>query len=288
MPSNLEQLLACFKQFEAMVPICTGFLEMANGQDMGSGVRTDSMMNALWDSLEEFIKDVVGNVDRYWWKPFLRDSVEWIKAYYPHPEQYSVSADLQVHGVRGALRREIIGRKVMEFFKTLHQFGMPDWIDDVQLLKIIAEGLGIEEERAVLTPAQHVEKMDLAAKKKELMETAGNQPGSKERAHASNRDTAMELFKQAMAQGKDSLTPPIAIPAAERLFQLLGIDDQESVQAAHAIWAKMLAQQYEAAGASSPEQSAALLKPLPNPQKPQAPPQGQPAGAPQPMPGGAQ
>ena len=119
------------------------------------------------------------------------------------------------------------------------------------------------------------------------METAGNQPGSKERAHASNRDTAMELFKQAMAQGKDGLTPPIAIPAAERLFQLLGMDDDEAVQAAHAIWAQMLAKQYEAAGASTPEQSAALLKPVPNPQKPPAPPQGAPNGQPHPVAGGA-
>ena len=84
-PSNLEQLLACFKQFEAMVPICTGFLEMANGQDMGSGVRTDSMMNALWDSPGGVHQGRGRQRGRYLWKPFLRDTVEWIQEYYPRP-----------------------------------------------------------------------------------------------------------------------------------------------------------------------------------------------------------
>jgi len=195
-PSNLEALMASFKTFESMIPICTGFMEMANGQDLGSGVRTDNMMNQLWDSLEEFIKDVVGNVDRYWWKPFLRDSYNWIQEYYEHPEEFKVAADLQVQGVRGALRREIVGRKAQDLFKALHQFGLPDWMDEIEFIKIMAEGIGIEEERALLTPEQHTQKMAMQAKKAELMKAAGNAPEGKERAQLSQRDAQMKAYTE--------------------------------------------------------------------------------------------
>jgi hypothetical protein len=195
-PSNLDSLMASFKTFEGMIPVVTGFIEMANGADMGSGVRTDNMMNMLWDSLEEFIKDVVGNVDRYWWKPFLRDCYAWIQEYYPQPERFKCEADLQVQGVRGALKREIVGRKAADLFVKLHQFGMPDWIDDINFMKTIVEGIGMEEERVVLTPTQHTEKMDLLAKKTELIKAAGNAPEGKERAQLSQRDAQMKAYAE--------------------------------------------------------------------------------------------
>ena len=278
-PSNLEQLLACFKQFEAMVPICTGFLEMANGQDLGSGIRTDAMLNALWDSLEEFIKDVVGNVDRYWWKPFLRDCYQWIQFCYPDKDKYKVEADLQVQGVRGALKREVVGRKLMDFWKITQQFGASKWIDQIEIIKGITEGIGIEEERAILTPQQYVEAMQLEIQQKQMLEEAGAAPQTKERAHASNRDTAMELFKQSMAQGKDGLTPSIAIPAAHKLFDMLGMTKDPMTLAGLSVWAKTLAEQYKAAGVATPQEAAALEIPAPAQKPPVAP---QPAALGQP------
>jgi hypothetical protein len=261
-PSNLDQLLATFKTFESMVPICTGFLEMANGQDMGSGVRTDSMMNQLWDSLEEFIKDVVGNFDRYFWKPFLRDCKAWILEYYENPEKFQVEADLQVHGVRGALRREIVGRKAKDFFRDIHQFGLPGWMDEIGFLEIISEGMGIESEKAVLTAQQHTEKMALEAKKKEVMEEAGQSPGAKFKAQSSKDDALLEMFKQGMAIAKNGVPPPFLIPVTEKVAKRFGEwDDKMAVS--FAIWAKMLAQQYQAMGVADAQETAVLEAPAP-------------------------
>ena len=264
-PSNLEHLMACYKLFESMLPIVTGVQEAVTGMDMGSGVRTDQMMTDVWASLEEFIRDTVGNTDRYWWKPHLRDTYQWIQTYYPDWEKYKIEADLLVQGVRGALKREIVGRKVKEFFNEARQVNQPDWMDEVEMMKAIAEGLGLDQEKAVLTPEQFVEKESLKAKQLEMQKKAGmapeNEQKDKERAHTSARDAMLEVFKSSMVQGKDGLISPIVIPAAEKLFKLTGEVDPK-VTAALSIWTKMLAQQYQEAGAATPQEAAVLETPV--------------------------
>jgi hypothetical protein len=264
-PSNLEHLLECFKLFESMLPICTGITEMVTGLDMGSGVRTDQMMTDVWASLEEFLRDTVGNVDRYWWKPHLRDTYQWIQEQYPDWEQFKIEADFQVQGVRGALKREIVGRKAEAFFTKLKQAGYDGWIDEIQYVKVISEGIGIEEETAVLTPKQFIEKKALEAQEEELKKRAGMKPEQevqdKERAHTSTRDAMMDVFKQSMAVGKDGLMPPIAIPAAEKLFGLTGEIDAKVI-AAMSIWTKMLAKQYAEAGVATDQEAKTMEAPL--------------------------
>jgi len=197
-PSNLEHLMACYKLFESMLPIVTGVTEAATGLDMGSGVRTDNMANAVWASLEEFIRDTVGNCDRYWWKPHLRDAYQWIQDFYPDWEKYKVEADLLVQGVRGALKREIVGQRVREFFNESRQVQQPDWMDEVEMLRAIAEGLGLDQEKAVLTPEQFVEKTNLKAKQAQIQAQAGRDPNKaeqgKQRAQMSKQDAQLKAF----------------------------------------------------------------------------------------------
>jgi hypothetical protein len=194
-PSNLDKLLEAAKYFESLIPVVTGFIEMAKGADMGSGIRTDDMMEKVWDSLEEFIRDVVGNVDRYWWKPHLRDMHNWIKTYYPDYESnFKVEANLQVQGVRGALKREIVGRKMKDLFKELHQYGLPDWFDEVEAMTAIFEGMGMEEEKGVLNPKQYVERQALKMKQKEMEAEAGNAPQGKERSEIATRDGQLKAY----------------------------------------------------------------------------------------------
>lgn len=261
-PSNLAHLLECFKLFESMIPVCTGIPEMVTGSDMGSGVRTDQMMNDVWASLEEFLKDVVGNVDRYWWKPHLRDTYQWIQTYYTDREDLRVEANLEVQGVRGALKRELVGRKVGDFYAKMHQFGLPDWFDEVELGKTIAEGMGIESEKAILTPTQYVERQALRAKQKELETAAGMAPmeaaKEKERAHTSSRDAMIESFKSIMSSNPQN---PAAIPLLERVFKLTGQLDPKA-EAALSVWSKMLSQQFLEMGVATKQEADILSAPV--------------------------
>ena len=261
-PSNMDHLMACFKLFESMLPVVTGIPEMVTGQDMGSGVRTDQMMTDIWASLEEFLKDVVGNVDRYWWKPHLRDTYQWIQTYYRDQKDFQIEADLQVQGVRGALRRELVGRKVADIYEKFHQFGLPDWFDEVELGKAIMEGAGIETEKAMLTPDQYVERQALKAKQKELQAAAGQAPENaeheKERAHTSARDAVIESFKALMSANP---TDPATIPLLERIFKLTGQLDARS-EAALSVRSKMLAQQYAEQGFADAYEKKQLEAPV--------------------------
>ena len=197
-PSNLPHLLECYKLFEQMLPIVSGVPEMVVGKDMGSGVRTDTMMSDMWESLEEFLRDVVGNVDRYWWKPHLRDTYHWIQQFYPDWEDFKIEADLQIQGVRGALRREIVGRKARELFVELHQYGMPDWLDLMELERVIAEGIGMEQERMLLSPEQFMQNQIIKLKQKELEARAGVPPQDemqhKERSELATRDAQLKAY----------------------------------------------------------------------------------------------
>lgn len=222
-PSNLEHLLACFKLFEQMLPICNGIPEMVTGQDMGSGVRTDGMMNGIWASLEEFIKDTVGNVDRYWWKPHLRDTYQWIQRYYVDREDLKVDADLQVQGVRGALRREIVGQKAQDFFLKSKQFGQSAWTDEKELLAVISEGMGMEDEKAVFTGEQYAENQAMLAKQRELEARSGrvaeDEAKDKERAHTSSRDAVLATLTHTLTA---DVTSPMLPVLYEEMLKLSG------------------------------------------------------------------
>jgi hypothetical protein len=260
-PSNLPHLLECYKLFESMLPIVSGVPEMVVGKDLGSGVRTDSMMSDMWESLEEFLRDVVGNIDRYYFKPKLRDTYNWIQAYYPNWEEFKVEADLQVQGVRGALRREIVGRKVKEVYTELHQFGLPDWFDEIELAKAIMEGIGIEQEKALLTPKQYVEKQQLKLQRQEMEAAAGRRPEDqakeKERAHASTRDTMMEAYKSTISQDP---TNPVLVPLLERIFKLTGELDPKASMAL-SIMARKMAKQMEEEGVANEQEANVLATP---------------------------
>jgi hypothetical protein len=261
-PSNLEHLLACFKLFESMIPICTGISEATTGLDMGSGIRTDSMMSEVWSSLEEFLRDTVGNVDRYWWKPHLRDTYQWIRQFYPDWQNVKIEADLQVQGVRGALRREIVGRKVQDFYLKAKQFGLSDWADEIELVRAISAGMGIEDEKSVLTPKQYVEKKGLEAKQKELDSRAGrvaeDQAKDKERAHTSSRDAVLETLKTTLTANPQSPLLPVLY---EEMFKLTG-ELSPRASAGLSILSKLLAEQYRQQGMATDQEAQVLSSPV--------------------------
>jgi hypothetical protein len=258
-PSNLPSLLEAFKLFESMIPVVTGINEAVVGKDLGSGIRTDSMLNDMWDSLEEFLRDTVGNVDRYFWKPHLRDTQDWIMNYYPNRDEFLVDANIQVQGVRGALRREIVGRKLKELFVQFRQFGWPDWFDEIELGKAIMEGIGVEQERSILTEKQYVERQSLKLQQKQLEVAAGRDVnGEQERAHTSARDTMLNTFKATISKNPEN---PILIPLAERIFKLTGELDPKAM-AALAIWSRQLAQALQEQGVATEQEKQILSAPV--------------------------
>jgi hypothetical protein len=260
-PSNLPHLLECFKLYEAMIPVCSGVPEAVTGQDMGSGVRTDSMQESVFESLEEFLKDVVGNVDRYWWKPHLNDVYSWIQAYYSDRSNLMVDAVIEVQGVRGAIRREIVGRKVKDFYMTGRQFGSSDWTNDIEVERAVAEGMGLEANKAVLSVKDMLEKQRLRLEQKRADAAAGRSAedaaAEKERAHISIRDATIEMYKVAMSADPND---PITIPAAENLFKMLGELDSKAA-AALAVRARLIAQAMLQKGLATQQEAAILEKP---------------------------
>lgn len=258
-PSNLPHLMEAFKLFESMIPVVTGVNEQTVGKDLGSGVRTDNMLNDMWDSLEEFIRDVVGNVDRYFWKPHLRDLRAWIGTYHPDRASMALDADVQVQGVRGALRREIVGRKLKELYTELHQFGLPSWFDERELGKAIMEGIGIEQERAILSDKQFVQAQELKAEMDRLKQASGrDEAGEKERATTSVRDTMLNLFKAIISQDKANAN---LVPILERIYKLTGEVDPKA-EVALAIWARQMAKNLEAMGDASQQEGQILQTPM--------------------------
>lgn len=261
-PSRLDMLTSAFKLFESMLPVVSGVPETGmTGKDLGSGIRTDDMLEAVWDSLEEFLKDVIGNVDRYWWKPHLRDTYAWIKKYYVNRTELDVDAVIKVNGVQGAIRREIVGKKVERFFVKMQQAGMPGWVDQIPLVGAIVEGMGIETEEAVMTPERWVEAQALALKQKELEAAAGESPNAlteKERAHTSNKDAILEALKVVMTANAND---PNSVPLMELIYKLTG-QLSDKARAALAIRAKFVAAQYMTQGLATPEEGAALEAPV--------------------------
>jgi hypothetical protein len=261
-PSRLDMLTSAFRLFESMLPVVSGVPETGmTGKDLGSGIRTDDMLEAVWESLEEFLKDVIGNVDRYWWKPHLRDTFAWIKEYYADKADLTVDAIIKVDGVHGAIRREIVGKKVERFFVKMQQAGMPGWVDQIPLVRAIVEGMGIETEEAVMTPERWIEAQDLLLRQKRLEAAAGEPPNAsteKERARTSDKDAILEAFKVVMTANPND---PNSVPLMELVYKLTG-QLSDKARTALAIRSRFVAAQYMGQGLATPGEGAALEAPV--------------------------
>lgn len=257
-PTNLQHLIACFQLFESMIPICTGIPEQVTGLDMGSGVRTNMMHNDVWSALEDFLKETVGSVDRFFWKPILRDTYEWISAYHPRKMELRVDPIIKVMGVRGALRREIVGRKAQEFIVAMKQNNDSGWINEPEIMASVIEGLGLDSQRGVLTPEQYVQRKAVEMQEERLRKQSGMDPEmllAKERAHMSARDVISNAYQSTEKNN------PVWLALAEQLFETTGTSNPR-VQAALAIWARVQATYYQRLGLASPEEAAALQAPF--------------------------
>lgn len=261
-PSNLEEQMKCFQLWESMLPVVTGITEMTTGADLGSGIRTEQMLNDMWTSIEEFLRSTIGNVDQYWWKPHLRDCYQWIQQYYPDNAEMKIDANMIVSGVRGALRRELVGRRVEAFYGKMSNIGMSDWFDEVELAQTIAEGMGIEAERAILTPQKYVERQALRAQQKQLESMSTNaamlEDKSRERAHTSARDAALQSLQATLtADPKSPMLPSLY----EQSIKLTGQLTPRST-AGLSVLSKMLATYYEGLGMATPEEAEVIAAPV--------------------------
>lgn len=256
-PSKLEALVSAMQYFESLIPVVSGIPEMTTGLDMGSGVRTNMMHNDVWNALEDFLKDVIGNVDRFFWKPFLRDTYDWLTAYAPNKAELAVDPMIVVTGVKGALKREIVGRKVQEFYLALKQNGDSLWADEIEVMKAITEGLGLDATKTVLTPDKYVERVNMEMQRLSLKVQAEGAPEMKERAHMSARDVMLQGFKST------SPNNPLWLDFAEQLFETTGLASPR-VYAALAVWRNTLVAYYQRLGLATPEQAAILSQPFKN------------------------
>lgn len=259
-PSNMEMLLRAFGIFESMIPVVTGVPEAVTGKDLGSGIRTDDMYFSQFDVLEEFLKDTVGSWDRYFWAVAVRDTHLWLVERDPEYQQ-KAGFDLQIvaNGLRGALRREIVGKKAEALMMKMQQFGMPDWIDDRGMAMAMIEGMGMDMERGVLDVEGFLlkQQVKMMQKMSEAAATAGavEQVQGRERAHTSIRDVFAQAYKTT------NPNEPLFVPIAEKLFELTG-QTNERVWAALSIHAKALASYYQRLGLADPNEVNAIAAPF--------------------------
>jgi hypothetical protein len=168
---------------------------------------------------------------------------------------------IAVDGVQGAIRREIVGKKVERFFVKMQQAGMSDWIDQIPLVRAIVEGMGIETEEAVMTPTKWVAQQALKLKQKQLEAAAGEPPNAsteKERAHTSNKDAILEAFKVVMTANPND---PNSVVLMELVYKLTS-QLSDKARTALSIRSKMVAGEYQKMGMASPEEAATLSAPV--------------------------
>lgn len=257
-PSNIPHLLQAFSLFESLIPVVSGVPETPTGQVLGSGIRTDNMLNATYEVIEEFIKTGVGNFDRFLFKPRTRDHYDWIRSVEPENDDYNVDIAVVTTGVKGALKRELVGRKLKEMAQDLNLLGFSDWIDPIEGARTVIEGVGMDGERAVLTVEAYLAKKqaEIAEKQAETQATRGveHSLNAKERAHTSARDAILQGFK---ATRPDNPLWPLF---AEQLFELTGLSNPK-VNAAIGVWMQALIAYYQKLGIASQEQVATLMEP---------------------------
>lgn len=257
-PSQQELYMRSLLEWKKIAPEIAGLPRMLMPAQMGSGVRTDGMLDAIYEGAENFIKVVIGNIDEYFLDPIVDEVYSWNMQYNPtegiHGDFKAVAL-----GVRGALAREIVGKKSLELFQTMQQTGIPDVLDDFTLMRSVVRGIGLDGNEAVLSVKDYLAKKAAQMAEEKAKQAAGiSDVQEKQKAEASIRDVLMQDVKST------DQSNPTWVPKTEALYKQLGLYNG-SMRAGLAIWAKKLATDYERAGVASPEQAQELLGDLANP-----------------------
>ncbi len=253
-PTNQADMIAALEFWEKMVPIVTSMPRM-NPQDLGSGVRTEGMQEAQLSAMETFIKLTIGNLDRYFIKPIIKDLFLWNKVY---DEEHLLTGIYRpvATGVLGAIRREIVGRKAAALMDDLSKIGSGDAIDDFELLRMRTQGLGMDGTRLVLSPDALVHKRAAAAQQERLkaMATARGTSEGEDRVRAET--SVRDALVSAMGNIPDP-NNPVWAPAMMKLYESVGEVDS-TIATALAVWSRKVALDFQRIGAANPQEVATL------------------------------
>lgn len=260
-PSNINECMSAFQAFKAMIPESTGMPMLESPADAGSGMRTEGMMRMYYAAAEYFIKNVIGNVDKYLFEQVLTDLYEWFMYYDKDP---SIKGDFKPIplGVRGAMRREIIAQKAKELSVLLQN---PEWqelANNPKLLLEILAGMGFDPDDALLTPDELAAKQQAMAMKTQMQASASeNTPGAKLKAETSHRDALLQLATSIPD------TNPAWAPAIAQAYEGMNAATP-ALYAALSMWVAKIAADY-AAAMPAQAQNASLLAQGFAPQKPE-------------------
>lgn len=256
-PTQQDHYMASIEKWRRIAPEICGLPKTLMPEQMGSGMRTDEMLQAIFEQAETFIKVVMGNIDQHWIEPTIGEIYEWNMQYNGTP---GIHGDFKpvAKGVRGAIEREVVGKRSMAFFQTMQQAGMPDVIDEWTLLRAVMRGIGLDGKQAVLTTEGYIAKLQARAKQKAMDTAAGrDEKEAGERRESSIRDVLLQDTKTTPD------TNPTWVGKTEALYKSMGLMNGR-LAAGLAIWAKKLALDYERAGAANPQESQALTAGLDN------------------------
>lgn len=273
-PNHLNEILGVIKFIMGLVPELTGLPSYAlqPAQQLGSGVRTVGQLTQLNEAASTWIRHVMGGMDEFCIEPMVSGVVDFIGRNQLVPLEGTVK--VVPTGMQGAIRREIMLGKLIDFIAQLQQVMGPEAMDQLdrrKLPQLIAEQCGWEGEHVLLSPEDVARAQEAAAAKAQIMKQAeleaqkraGFTPEHEERRQASVRDT-LALMLKALTE-KDPQNPAISF-VAEQVMESCGRAN-DGFYAALSIWRKRDALLAEQMGDATPEELA-RLQAVPGPESP--------------------
>jgi hypothetical protein len=254
-PSVLADLQNVFKMFRELISEQTGIPDVTRFQEQaGSGVRTTGQTSIYYTQAEEFIKLVIGNLDTYYFEVIIRGIYDWEMTFNPNTD---IKGDFNVKamGVAGAMAREVLAQKLMEYANFLSKPPFNLKIDVDVLTDMVFETMDMVNQGIIMSDDKMKENQEKSAKMAAMEEDLKKISEHKFKAETTKGDALVQL-----AKGMDQTCIAWA-PAMEQAYEAFGAMTPQ-LYAALNIHLKMLENQFAQMGLVSPENAQALAQPL--------------------------
>lgn len=223
-PNQIAQVTNTIQFVMSMIPEITGLPSYAfqPAATLGSGIRTEGQQTQLMESAATWIRHVMGSMDEHLIEPMAESTADFI-ARQDASIQMLGTVKIVAMGMQGAIRREIMVRRMLEAIPMLQASGLVEMIDPRRCPEAIFDALGFGGEGFTMSNEEYVQFQAAQAAKMMAMENAKNAATPthevKERAMSSVRDSLGTMFKSIMDRDTNN---PVASFVAEQLMESCG------------------------------------------------------------------
>lgn len=256
-PMVLEQLIPAFQLFKGMVAEHTS-LPNDDPKDQGSGMRSFQQMQMYWAMAENFIKMVIGNIDKFYTEKALNRMYEWEMVY--NPDQ-SIKGDFKIitNGVKGALKREAIMQRLNELNTMMTNPTLGRRMNQPRIGDQIIEGMGLDKEGVWYTEEQ-AQQIEMQKKQDEANVDLDTKLKMEEAQHNTRAETTRRESLVQLARSIPDTNVAWA-PAIEQAYEALNAATPQ-LYAGLSIHLRKLAAEARGSGLTSPMEDNELSKPM--------------------------